>query len=169
MSDLVCTLFWLLGLSSHDGNFESPDHYNENKCYNTRALASSLLITPASDWLLVAAAQLWLVQTGWVRGPGATRRAECDHFVSVRQLRTSGACWKILVPALNIFMWERDPATWSSGWTERVRFAGQGKCFSVFQLKAVSGVWSDIGPVSESAIIIRCLGQTSRTWSSKPK
>ena len=42
MSDLVCTLFWLLGLLSHDGNFESPDHYNENKCYNTRALGSRL-------------------------------------------------------------------------------------------------------------------------------
>ena len=80
-----------------------------------------------------------------------------------------GSVLEIISPALNIFMWERDLATWSSKWREWVRFAGQGKCFSVFKLEAVSGVWSNIGPVLESAIIIRWLCHISRTWSSKPR
>ena len=103
------------------------------------------------------------------RGPQAPGRAECDHGgVSVLAPPDRGSVSrKYWSTALNIFMWERDPATWSE---ERVsEICGARKVFQCFQ------VWGRVWCLewywagSLSAIIIRCLGQTSRTWSSKPK
>ena len=122
---------------------------------------------------------LWLAANGGSRaligaammGPRPRRDLESRlwPFCVSQAAPDYGSVSEIISPALNIFMWERDLATWSREWREWVRFAGQGKCFSVFKLEAVSCVWSDIGPVSESAIIIRWLCHTSRAWSSKPR